>query len=210
MKLYYGTKTAWTGELICDLIWLCGDNYYPNDPLMVYANYYNNLKAALNMAAEGILTKNSKRNYRYTIETYFHSICKLSPNSEEKFWNWGQFVLKGRIPFGKSGFYTVDLKHESSSRFNSLVLELGCHGSWEDIRLCRKASKIMTWKQDILVRWLARWNWEILRQPVAAEGQVMCLGEFLATELFQNCGDEAGRNATLDEIQDRGQRWLMS
>lgn len=210
MKLYFGTKTAWTGDLICDLIWLSGDHYEKNDLESVYAGYYSNLKAAIVMAAEAIVTRNSSRNYRYTIETYFHSIVRPRPTEDEKFWNWGQFVLKGRIPFGNSGYWTVDLKAEKVAVDRSLVLEVGCHGRWDEVRQSRMASKIKTWKQDLLVLWLARWNWEILRLPVADGGRVLCLGEFLASELYHNCGDEAGRLATLDACEDRGQKWLIS
>ncbi len=210
MKLYYGTSTAWTGELIYEIILLCGEHYQTNNPTTGISQTYANFKTALNMAAEAILTKNSDRNYRYTIETYFHQLSKPVPSADEQFWNWGQFVLKGRIPFGKSGYYTIQLTSEQISKTRCLVLEVGCHGQWDEVRRRAKASKIKTWRQDILVAWLYNWNWEVLRLPLAADGNTLCLGEFLASELYNNCGDEAGRNATLDAVLDRGERWLIS
>ncbi len=203
MKLYFGTKTAWAGELIWEIVKMCGEHYHVDH---AWTNTQNNFKTPLVMAAEGILTKNHQRNYRFTIETYFNSLCVRTPSPDDQFWNWGQFVLKGRIPFGTAGYYTVNLTAETVEKQRCLVLEVGCYG----LRGEYTASKIATWRQDILVAWLARYNWEILRLPVAVESRVMCLGEFLATELFANCGDAAGRLATFDEIEDRGQRWLIS
>lgn len=212
MKFYFAQHTAWAGNLIGDIVWMCGEHYHPEDER--FASHHSNFRSALVMAAEGILTKNGNRNYRYTIETYFHSIAKATPSPDDKFWNWGQFVLKGRIPFGGSGYYTVQLTAEKVAVDRCLVLEVNCYGSWNEARRqnfkVQTASKIKTWKQDILVKWLARWNWEVLRLPVADEGRILCLGEFLASELYHNCGDEAGRNATLDACEDRGTRWLLS
>jgi hypothetical protein len=194
MKLYYGSRTAWTGDLIWAIMHLCGDGqtWYHTDQRH-WGETINNFKQTLVWAAEAILTKNSKRNYANTIETYFHTLSIPNPDPKEKFWNWGQYILKGRIPYN-SGYVAILLRYDNPN----LVMELNCHGKWR------------TWKQDLMVQWLAKWNSEILRAPVTDEGRTFALGEFLASELYHNCGDEAGRLATIDATIDRGQRWLIS
>lgn len=206
MKLFFGTRTAWAGDLVYSIVELCGDVYFTEiqSPQSTTVYNFNNV---LTMAAEGILEKEGGRNYRYTIENYFHSLFRQRQDPNTQFWVYGQFILKGRIPFGKTGFFTVNLSAHGAGRKRSLTLEVGVSGHLMVERGGSLVSKFATWKQDLLAAWLAKWQWECLRLPVADGERVMCLGELLASELYYNCGDEAGRNATLDAVEDRGKQW---
>lgn len=179
MILLFESRTAWAGDLIADVIRLNNPDWRADEDFKLA---WYNLRNDLVRVAEVILTRKNTR----TAEVLCPEINRLSRVllKTRAEWEFKNFTLIGHV----GGTDHVFLYYSDKS----LMLEI------------KHTGKVVTWEQDVMVLWLARYNAEILRLPVCTEENLeLKLGEFLAALLYRSCGDIAGHNATLDAAQDR-------